>query len=216
MIGHRIVAARGASPRRCARRHHGDRDRSSASSGRAAQAARRAVPLSPRRMTVPVEAVRTPEGRQCGHVAVSGVPDGSAAHGDWPGVDRRWHVDDHRERVRGAVRFVEEMIRLGADAAPRAPAVVRGLPQLSSARCGPLTSGPVPDWCWPDWWPTVTPRCMTSFISTGVIHCSWKSGQLGAEIERVDGGEDSDEHRLMRAVRASYGAWATVHSSRVA
>ena len=48
-------------------------------------------------------AVRAPEGRQRRDVAVPGFPDRPAADGDCAGVDRRWHFDDHRERVRGAV-----------------------------------------------------------------------------------------------------------------
>ena len=49
-------------------------------------------------------------------------------------------------------RFVEEMIRLGADARTDGHhAVIRGIPQLSSAPCGHRTSAPAPGWCSPAW-----------------------------------------------------------------
>ena len=51
----------------------------------------------------PGDPVRAPEGRQRRDAAVSRVSDRSAADGDRFGVDRRRHVDDHGERLRGAV-----------------------------------------------------------------------------------------------------------------
>ena len=84
-------------------------------------------------------------------------------------------------------RFVEEMIRLGADARTDGHhAVVRGIPQLSSAPVGPRTSGPAPAPVLADWSPTARPRCTTCSTSTAAIRCSSRTWSgLGAEIERV-------------------------------
>ena len=85
-------------------------------------------------------------------------------------------------------RFVEEMIRLGADAGPTVHhAVVRGIPQLSSARSGPPTSGPAPAWCWPDWSPTETEVHDVFHIDRGYPLFVENLQSLGAEIERVQG-----------------------------
>jgi len=47
-------------------------------------------------------------------------------------------------------RFVDEMIRLGADARTDGHhAVVRGCPGCPALQCGPRTSAPAPAWCWP-------------------------------------------------------------------
>lgn len=73
-------------------------------------------------------------------------------------------------------RFVEEMIRLGADARTDGHhAVVRGLPQLSSAPVWCSDIGPAPAWCWRGSSPTATPRFTTSSTSIAATRCSWKT-----------------------------------------
>ena len=58
----------------------------------------------------------------------------------------------------GRFRYVQELRRMGADIRTEGHhAVVRGVPRLSGARCGPPTSGPGWPWCWPGWWPRVRP-----------------------------------------------------------
>ena len=70
-------------------------------------------------------------------------------------------------------RFVEEMIRLGADARTDGHhAVVRGIPQLSSAPVWSSDIRAAPGWSWPVWSPTATPRSTTCSTSTAAIRCS--------------------------------------------
>ena len=58
----------------------------------------------------------------------------------------------------GRFRYVEELVRMGADIRTDSHhAVVRGVPRLSAPRCGPTTSAPAPRWWWPAWPPTARP-----------------------------------------------------------
>lgn len=73
-------------------------------------------------------------------------------------------------------RFVEEMIRLGADARTDGHhAVVRGSRSSPVRRCGARTSGPAPVWCSPGWSPTEKPKFTTCSTSTAATRCSWKT-----------------------------------------
>ena len=54
----------------------------------------------------------------------------------------------------GRFRYVEELIRLGADIRTNGHhAVVRGVPRCPGRRCGPTTSGPGRRWSSPAWPP---------------------------------------------------------------
>lgn len=65
-------------------------------------------------------------------------------------------------------RFVEEMIRLGADARTDGHhAVIRESRSCRVRRCGPRTSGQAPAWCWRGSSPTGLLKCTTSSTSTG-------------------------------------------------
>lgn len=73
-------------------------------------------------------------------------------------------------------RFVEEMIRLGADARTDGHhAVVRGLRSCRALRCGVRTSVPGPAWCWRGSLPTATPRSTMYSTSIADIRCSWRT-----------------------------------------
>ena len=118
-----------------------------------------------------------------------GFPDRPAADGDRPGLDRRRHVDDHRERVRGALS-----IRGGNDPARRrrphrrAPRRRPGSRRNCRAhRSGVRTSAPAPVWCWRAWSPTETPRSTTSSTSIAATRCSSRTCRVWErEIERVE------------------------------
>ncbi len=78
-------------------------------------------------------------------------------------------------------RFVEEMIRLGADARTDGHhAVVRGIPQLSSAPVWASDIRAGAAWCWPDSSPMAIPRCTTCSTSIAATRCSWRTWSVWA------------------------------------
>ena len=76
-------------------------------------------------------------------------------------------------------RFVDEMMRLGADATVDGHHVVlRGVEQLSST----------PVWCWPGCAPMARPRCMTCITLTGGIRILWRtSNNWGPKLNEFPG-----------------------------
>lgn len=73
-------------------------------------------------------------------------------------------------------RFVEEMIRLGADARSTGTTPWCGASRSCRAlRCGVRTSVPGPAWCWRGSLPTATPRSTMYSTSIADIRCSWRT-----------------------------------------
>ena len=123
-----------------------------------------------------------PKAVQCRDAAVPRFPDRPAADGDRDGLDRRRHLDDHRERLRGAVP-----LRRGDDPArgrrpdrrsPRGGAGDSAVVQRPGLVA--RTSAPAPDWCWPAWSPTGRPRSTTCSTSTAATRCSSRTSRVWA------------------------------------
>ena len=85
-------------------------------------------------------------------------------------------------------RFIEEMIRLGADARTDGHhAVVRGVrAAVQRAGLGLATSAPVRGWCWPGCARTGSPRSATSSTSTAVTRV--RGEPAAARRRRAAGG----------------------------
>ncbi len=134
------------------------------------------------RRRLPGGPVRAAQGGQRRDPAVPGFPDRSAADGHRPGIDRRRHVDDHRERLRGAVP-----VRRGDDPAGRRrphrrpPCGGAGHPaavQRAGVVVGyPGRRGPGAGRAWS---PTATPRFTTSSTSIAATRCSWRTWSVWA------------------------------------
>ena len=86
----------------------------------------------------------------------------------------------------GRFRYVEELVRMGADIRTDSHhAVVRGVPASRARRCGPTTSGPARRWWWPVWPPRARPSIAGAHhVDRGYDDLVGKLPALGADIER--------------------------------
>ena len=84
-------------------------------------------------------------------------------------------------------RFIEEMIRLGADARTDGHhAVVRGVPGCRARRCGRRTSARASAWCWPGCARTACTEVWDVFhIDRGYPQFVENMQRLGADVSRV-------------------------------
>ena len=125
---------------------------------------------------------RAAEGGRRRHPAVSRAsrPTCSRWRSRWP--RRRRHSMITENVFEARFRFVDELIRLGADARTDGHhAVVRG-PRAASERpgVGHRHPGRRRRWCSPAWSPTASPRCTTSSTSTAATRSSWRTCRASA------------------------------------